>query len=356
MLSNQKENQRKNEPKGVALQKYNLNIKCMREERQQEPQNLNEASTTISEETKKNEMKLKIEENHENTKKIEVNQNNEDKKIKKQVENPSLPLNNACSLNFNQNIIRAIEINKMQLQCNLIFQRVYDSLLNPNNENHYLLLYLPPNNYLNLQNQMFPYNYNISNNVINNFSNNINPLYNNSYFNNPIINNLSNGNFINNNINNPEKYTITLKSKTNDPTIEKISKITVTTSYIDNSSSKQKNKETAKKTININDIISGMEKRTVVRLNPIPKKFLILDIIKFLDTHLKPERKKRIYKALYVPYTKGKEKNLGYCFIMMASPRHVIEIYNAFHGKVSGKKKIQIQPKSSGLISKEMNF
>ena len=338
MLTNQKETQKKNEPKGVTLQKYNLNINCMREEKQQDPQNLNEASTTISEETKKNEMKLKIEENHENSKKIEVIQNNEDKKIQKQVENPSLPLNNAYSLNYNQ-MNKFIELKIIEIQCNLIFQGAYNSLLDPKNVNHNLLLYLNPKNYFNLQNQMFPYNYNISSNVINNFSNNINPLYNNSYFNNPFINNLSNGNFINNNINNPEKYTITLKSKTNDPKIEKISKITVTTSYIDNSSSKQNNKETAKKLINISDIISGKEKRTVVRLNPIPKKFLILDIIKLLDSHLKRERNKRIYKALYVPYTKGKEKNLGYCFIMMASPKHVIDIYNAFNGKVFGKKK-----------------
>lgn len=338
MLTDQEETQNKNGPKGVNLHKYNLNIKCMREEKQHESQLLNEASTTISEKTKKNEMKLKIEENHENSKKTEVKPNNEDKKIKKQVQNPSLPPNNAYRLN-NLQLNNIIEINRKIMEFNFIFQSVYNSLLNPNNVNHDLLLYINPNNYLNPQNQIFPYNYNISNNVINNFSNNINPLYNNSCFQNPIINSLSSGNFINNNINNPEKYTITFKSKTNDPAIEKISKITVTTSYIDNSSSKQNNKETVKKLINIDDIISGKEKRTVVRLNPIPKKFLILNIIKLLDSHLKPERNKRIYKALYVPYTKGKEKNLGYCFIMMASPRHVIEIYNAFNGKVFGKKK-----------------
>lgn len=331
MISNQKEVQKKNDLKGSYSPKFSLKIDSMRKECQAQ----DEGSTSITEDTKKNEKKIIIEE----IPKPEIYPKKEDKKV---VEKPSLTSNKNYGVNnplqFNANIKSIIEINKQQMLFNLLFQRGFNCLSNPNNVNHYLLNI---NNFFFPQNQLFPYNYNISNNIINNFSNNVNPLYNNNCFQYPIINSLSNGNFINNNINNPEKYTITLKSKTNDPTIEKISKITVTTSYIDNSAAKQNNKETVKKLINIQDILSGKEKRTVVRLNPIPKKFLILDIIRLLDSHLKPERNKKIYKALYVPYTKGKEKNLGYCFIMMASPRHVVEIYNAFNGKVFGKKKNQ---------------
>ena len=336
MQSEQKEVQKKNEFKGGFI----FDVNKVREEKQKYQDSNEQGSTTITEEKKKNEEKQKIEENHENSTKTEVNLKNEDKKI---VENPSFSPNNINGVNnpqkFNSNSNTIPDIFKKYMFFQIQLQRGLINLANPNNVNHYLLnqyYYLFP------QNQIIPYNFNVSNNIINHFSNNINPLYNNNCFQYPIINSLPNRFFINNNnINNPEKYTITFKSKTNDPTIEKISKITIKTSYIDNSAAKQNNKETVKKYINIYDILSGKEKRTVVRLNPIPKKFLILDIIKLLDSHLKTERNKKIYKALYVPYSKGKEKNLGYCFIMMASPRHVVEIYNAFNGKVFGKKNNQ---------------
>ena len=341
MQSEQKEVQKKNELKGGlnSSKKFDVGVNKIRGETQNDQDSNEQGSTTITEEKKKNEEKAKIEENHENSTKTEINIKNEDKKI---IDYPSFSPKNINGVNnpqnFNANSNTNFDYNTQLIFFQILFQRALSCLANPNNVNHYLLnkyYYLFP------QNQIFPYNFNVHNNIINNFSNNINPLYNNNCFQYPIINSLSNGIFFNNNIFNPENYTITFKSKTNDPTIEKISKITIKTSYIDNSAAKQNNKETVKKYININDILSGKEKRTVVRLNPIPKKFLILDIIKLLDSHLKPERNKRIYKALYVPYSKGKEKNLGYCFIMMASPRHVVEIYNAFNGKVFGKKKNQ---------------
>lgn len=347
MLSNQKKVQKGK--KGVNSPMHNLSINEIRDEKpKQNLQELNEASTTFTEETQKND-KPKIEVNPSKT---EVIAKNEGKKIEKKEENHSLPPNNNYGVNnfggFNLNNNNFYDIFKKEIEFNSLLARGLISMCNPNNVNYPLFNLLNLfSSYLKPQNQLFPYNYNFNNNIINNFTNNMNPLYNNNCFQNPIINGLSNGNFIQNNINSPKKYTITLKSKTNDPTVEKISKITVTTSYIDNSASKKNNKETFKKLINLNDIISGKEKRTVVRLNPIPKKYSILDIINLLDSHLKRERNKRIYKALYAPYTKGKEKNLGYCFIMMASPRHVIEIYNAFNGKVFGKKK---NPNPSKII------
>lgn len=333
MLNKQTEAQKKNEPRGgLNPSKFNLDIKFIREE---QAQNINEASTTISEENKKNEKKPIIPENPEILSKTEVNPKNEDKKeIENEQKKIHLPPKNSYGVNqpneHNINYLR-------EKYFYILAQKGLNSIMNPNNVNHYLLPFINPPQY--------PFFLNFNNN--NNFINNINPLYNSPYFHNfqnPLINCFPNGNLINNHINhinNPERYTITLKSKTNDPTIEKISKITVTTSYIDNSAKKENNnnKETVKKNININNIISGKEARTVVRLNPIPKKHTILDIIKLLELNLKPERNKKIYKALYVPFTKGKEKNLGYCFVMMASPRHVIDIYNAFNGKVIGRKK-----------------
>ena len=224
-------------------------------------------------------------------------------------------------------------------------------LTNTQNINNYLLkLYINNtinnnnfNNYFN--NPFISFNNDIYNNY-NNYYNygNQNPLLYNYIPNN---NNILNINDINQlkNINN-EKYTITLKSKTDDPNIEKISKIQVTTSYIkdnqkiiqENEPKKEKN---IKNLINIEDIKAGKEPRTVVRLNPIPPNYSSFDVSKLLDKYLKIEsgKNQRIYQALYTPLCKIIGKNLGYCFVMMAKPKYVIDFYNTFNGKIFGKKK-----------------
>ena len=125
-----------------------------------------------------------------------------------------------------------------------------------------------------------------------------------------------------------------------------VSKIQVTTSYVkdnrkikvENETKKEKN---MKNLINLEDIKSGKESRTVVRLNPIPPNYSSFDVSKLLDKYLKIENGKnqRIYKALYTPLCKIIGKNLGYCFVMMAKPQYVINFYNTFNGKIFGKKK-----------------
>ena len=257
--------------------------------------------------------------------------------------------NNIYSQNLNYIIDQKMKFQKLK-QLGLL------AITNPKNINHYLINKYINNNVGNV-NQFIPFNNNINYNNYNNFNNfgNQNPLLRNYLANKNImninpVNNINNINNLNNltNLNNPEKYTITLKSKTNDPTIEKISKIQVTTSYIkDNSKVKQESTESAKKEknmkniINLEDIISGKETRTVVRLNPIPPNYSSFDISKLLDKYLKIEsgKKQRIYKALYTPLCKIIGKNLGYCFIMMAKPKYVIEFYNTFMGRSLGKKK-----------------
>ena len=102
-------------------------------------------------------------------------------------------------------------------------------------------------------------------------------------------------------------------------------------------SNKEKN---VKNLININDILSGKETRTVVRLNPIPPNYSSFDISKLLDKYLKIEagKNQRIYKALYTPLCKVIGKNLGYCFVMLVKPKYVIDFYNTFNGKIIGAK------------------
>jgi hypothetical protein len=255
--------------------------------------------------------------------------------------------------NMNVNMSNIIQYNyykkyfdKIQKQM-FDFQKLYNfglsALQKQDNINNYLL-YL--NNYTNNIEQ-------IGNNLL--YSNNFGFFNNhllppNYYPNNNImkLNNMSNMNNIinyNNKSNqNQEKYTITFKRKTNDPNIEQISKIHVTTSYVkENPNEKKENgsQKNEKKLINLEDIELNKETRTVVRLNPIPPNYSSFDISKLLDKYLKIEsgKNQRIYKALYVPLCKIIGKNLGYCFVMMAKPKYVIEFYKTFEGKSFGKKK-----------------
>ena len=244
--------------------------------------------------------------------------------------------------NNSKYILDYLKIIKEEQQFNELKRISIFSLMN-GNLNNYLLSMLINNNGINNYNSLFNYTqFNPFNNNINYLGNNI---YGNCFPNNNIINNLQHQKNINN-INNPEKYTITLKSKTNDPSIEKISKIQVTTSFIkDNSKAKQENdnpkSQNIKNIINLNDIVIGKETRTVVRLNPIPPNYSSFDVCKLLDMHLKIEsgKNQRIYKALYTPLCKVIGKNLGYCFVMMVKPKYVIDFYNVFNGKIFGKKK-----------------
>ena len=183
------------------------------------------------------------------------------------------------------------------------------SLEKPTNINHYLL--------------------NGNNNIIN-----IN-------LNNPNINVLQ----LNKNANNSDdqnNYQIIFKRKSDIPSYEKIQKINITTKYHKNNSNVNKEMKIAENNkIIIEDIISGKEKRTVVRLSPIPPNFSSFDVSKFLDKYLKIESNKnqRIYKALFAPLSKVIGKNIGYCFVMMVKPEYVIDFYNTFNGITFKKKK-----------------
>ena len=84
--------------------------------------------------------------------------------------------------------------------------------------------------------------------------------------------------------------------------------------------------------INIDLIYTGKEKRTCVRLSQIPKKYSPFDMVKLIDKNLKTEPGKRIYNSIYVPLAKVIGKNIGFCFVNLVSPEHVISFYNTFNG------------------------
>ena len=163
------------------------------------------------------------------------------------------------------------------------------------------------------------------------------------FYNNNLLYNKNNQNIkFKNNLNNFDDFIITLKDKTNDPSIEKETKIKVTTSYKNlNNNNTNISKVVQKNIIDIKSIISGVEKRTVVRLSPIPSNYSSFDISKLLDKnlHIENGKNQRIYKALYVPLTKVIGRNIGFCFIMMVEPKYVITFYNTFNGICFNKKK-----------------
>lgn len=84
--------------------------------------------------------------------------------------------------------------------------------------------------------------------------------------------------------------------------------------------------------IKIELLETGEEKRTCVRLFPIPQKYSPFDMIRLIDKNLNTIPGKRIYRSIYVPLIKVIGKNIGYCFIDLVSPKYVIEFYKVFQG------------------------
>ena len=282
---------------------------------------------------------------------------------------PFYTQNNLVGLNSNQNIYNFLQYQHLKIinqkkEFQSLKQRGLLGIYDPQNKNNYLYkMYLNNNigiiNNINNINQLLAYNNSI-NQLNYNYYGNQNLLLNNYFTNQHLVNinrnALNNINSINSlkNLNNisgqniPEQYTIIIKNKTKNPDIQKLSKIKVTTTYLkDKSKNNQEIKEqntkekNPKNIINIEDIISGKENRTVVRLNPIPPNYSSFDISKLLDKYLNIENGKnqRIYKAIYTPLCKIIGKNLGYCFIMMAKPKYVIDFYKTFNGRIFQKKK-----------------
>lgn len=252
---------------------------------------------------------------------------------------------------YNQNNQFLLKIAQQIVEIQKYKQLGLSEISKPQNKNHYLwnnmLMKINLGNIMNANN-IYPF-FPMNNFINNNYYGNQNILLRNYFINQNIINRNSL-----NNLNNltgsaiPENCTIFLKNDTIIPEVKQYSKIKVTTSYVKDVSNKNeknkenKNKEKCEKNlINLDDIISGKETKTVVRLNPIPPNYSSFDISKLLDKYLKIEsgKNQRIYKAVYTPLCKIIGKNLGFCFIMMAKPKYVYDFYRTFNGRIFNKKK-----------------
>ena len=130
-------------------------------------------------------------------------------------------------------------------------------------------------------------------------------------------NETKNNNNINNNIELPKKNQ---KKKKN------------TKKKLKNTNTRKKNPPKPENEIHLEKIFSGEEKRTFVRLSPIPYKCSPFDIIILIDKYLKTKKGQRIYNSIYVPLTKVIGKNKGYCFINLVNPKYVVIFYKIFNG------------------------
>ena len=202
-------------------------------------------------------------------------------------------------INYNLNINpKLYYIMNLKKKLNELLQIAMKHLSDSKNINHYLI----ENN-----------NFQISNNYNNNTFNNNNNCFlnnnNNNYYN---QNKKNNENIQNNQTNkNQENFIYLIKEETNDPSVEKISKFEITTTFKKN-----------KKTITIRDIKSGKDKRTYIKLVPIPPNYKSIDIIKLLDKYLTKDNKK-VYNVVYTPHNNG--VNLGHCFINFVDSKYIID-------------------------------
>ncbi|CAA2971556.1 MEI2-like 2 [Olea europaea subsp. europaea] len=80
--------------------------------------------------------------------------------------------------------------------------------------------------------------------------------------------------------------------------------------------------------LDLENIINGEDTRTTLMIKNIPNKYTSKMLLAAID-----ETHKGTYDFLYLPIDFKNKCNVGYAFINMASPSHIITFYEAFNGK-----------------------
>ena len=93
--------------------------------------------------------------------------------------------------------------------------------------------------------------------------------------------------------------------------------------------------------IDVEKIRKHEEKRTTIRIKNIPITYGLGEIADLLNNSLgvNVEGHNRPYNLIYLPPSKKSGKNIGYVFINMVSPIHVMNLYEKISGKVLTKTK-----------------
>ncbi|KAF3449855.1 hypothetical protein FNV43_RR05934 [Rhamnella rubrinervis] len=80
--------------------------------------------------------------------------------------------------------------------------------------------------------------------------------------------------------------------------------------------------------LDLNKIVSGEDNRTTLMIKNIPNKYTSKMLLAAIDEH-----HRGTYDFLYLPIDFKNKCNVGYAFINMLSPSHIIPFYEAFNGK-----------------------
>ncbi|XP_074562116.1 protein MEI2-like 2 [Curcuma longa] len=95
---------------------------------------------------------------------------------------------------------------------------------------------------------------------------------------------------------------------------------------VDNQGSQADNKKLYQ--LDLEKIIMGEDTRTTIMIKNIPNKYTSKMLLAAID-----ETHKGTYDFLYLPIDFKNKCNVGYAFINMASPSHIVSFYEAFNGK-----------------------
>lgn len=80
--------------------------------------------------------------------------------------------------------------------------------------------------------------------------------------------------------------------------------------------------------LDVEKIISGEDIRTTLMIKNIPNKYTSKMLLSAID-----EKHKGTYDFFYLPIDFKNKCNVGYAFINMCSPSHIISFYESFNGK-----------------------
>ena len=253
----------------------------------------------------KKENKMNI--NGQNNKLINFTINDYNKNFSQnQKEIIDLPL--IISQNNNQNV--SVNYNCSKLNLNMPYYQKMQNNNNISNNKQLIDKIYNSSNYLPNLSKKDNYSY-INNNTNNNLSekkiknnilfeeqknttNNINNIFNNMLYNNKLKMNYKN-NITNKNLNNNIMNKSNLKGE--------------------------------KQILNLDDIVTGKDKRTTVMIRNIPIKYTD----EILNEALVEFQGK--YDCLYMPYDYEKNGNKGYAFINFVNPLHILYFYEKFNGK-----------------------
>ena len=196
----------------------------------------------------------------------------------------------------------------------------------------------------------FPINFNIMNQITLGNNNNYNCFTNNMLQNNSIKEKEISKNKNNNKFNNPKNsyfQNLNIKDNTFQNSYNKTTKFTnynflqhkkLERKNINNFPQKKHDKKDINKNnlIDINNIKSGLEKRTTVRMMNIPSNYMASDLSMDIDQLFNIDTKKenRTYNYVYVPGSmRNSSKNVGFAFINFMHPKHIIKFYEYYQNK-----------------------